>query len=440
MLGDFLYPRILLLVCRRFIRVPGWVFCSYVAMYAILRFALSYFRFDEQTVSGIPVPQLTSGILLGIAIIAAGILYRHPGRSPRSTRPRRLGRSCVRRMTTDDPPESPQPRPESWPRRWKSPSTAKPAAASAMKRRPCSRRIAPSAAPATVNNVAISTRMPPSRRATSSRSRSYRCRAGGSRAGADHGTRARSTAARTPLTSRAAQARQVPSRCPVRDVPCRRTHPISRLGPGCVATAITSVRFSRLILGANAMPPPEATSARIACCERSSKFVSSVAPVARAAPSTIERRPSPGIESRRSVSPSTSANATPPGQPTDARRHRQQHVLAQERFASNRESATGRTTSARSNSSSRTRSIASSVPRHLDADVAARMAGGGARPARGEAGCRSPSRSRTSRANRCVPNRGRLSPRASRRGRRTPVGAVGEREGRRRRHHSAAYR
>jgi len=79
MLGDFLILGILLLVCRRFIRVPGWVFCSYVAMYAILRFALSAFRFDEQTVSGIPVPQITSGILLGIAIIAAGILYRHPG-------------------------------------------------------------------------------------------------------------------------------------------------------------------------------------------------------------------------------------------------------------------------------------------------------------------------------------------------------------------------
>ena len=48
-------------------------------MYGIMRFFLSYFRFDEQTIADVPVPQLTSGILLGIAVIAAGILYRKPG-------------------------------------------------------------------------------------------------------------------------------------------------------------------------------------------------------------------------------------------------------------------------------------------------------------------------------------------------------------------------
>jgi phosphatidylglycerol:prolipoprotein diacylglycerol transferase len=79
MVGDFVILAILLFVSRRFIRVPGWVFCSYVAMYAILRFILSYFRFDEQTIGNVPVPQLTSGLLLGVAVIAAGILYRKPG-------------------------------------------------------------------------------------------------------------------------------------------------------------------------------------------------------------------------------------------------------------------------------------------------------------------------------------------------------------------------
>jgi hypothetical protein len=48
-------------------------------MYGVLRFLLSYFRFDEQTIGDVPVPQLTSGLLLGIAVIAAGILYRKPG-------------------------------------------------------------------------------------------------------------------------------------------------------------------------------------------------------------------------------------------------------------------------------------------------------------------------------------------------------------------------
>jgi phosphatidylglycerol:prolipoprotein diacylglycerol transferase len=79
LLGDLVILGILLFVSRRYVRVPGWVFCSYVGMYGVLRFFLSFFRFDEQTLGGVPVPQLTSGILLGIAVIAAGILYRKPG-------------------------------------------------------------------------------------------------------------------------------------------------------------------------------------------------------------------------------------------------------------------------------------------------------------------------------------------------------------------------
>ncbi|MGE0601164.1 MAG: prolipoprotein diacylglyceryl transferase [Dehalococcoidia bacterium] len=79
LLGDFAILAILLFVCRRFIRVPGWVFCSYVGMYGVMRFGLSYFRFDEQTIANVPVPQLTSAILIAIAVVAAGILYRKPG-------------------------------------------------------------------------------------------------------------------------------------------------------------------------------------------------------------------------------------------------------------------------------------------------------------------------------------------------------------------------
>ena len=79
LVGDLIILGLLLFVFRRYVRVPGWVFCSYVAMYGVLRFALSYFRFDEQTIADVPVPQLTSGILLGIAVIAAGIFYRKPG-------------------------------------------------------------------------------------------------------------------------------------------------------------------------------------------------------------------------------------------------------------------------------------------------------------------------------------------------------------------------
>jgi len=79
MLGDLAILGILLLVARRFIKVPGWTFCLYVALYSAMRFGLSEFRFDEQTIGDIPVPQITSAIILGLAFIAAGVLWRHPG-------------------------------------------------------------------------------------------------------------------------------------------------------------------------------------------------------------------------------------------------------------------------------------------------------------------------------------------------------------------------
>ena len=108
LLGDFVILGLLLFVSYRFIKVPGWVFCSYVAMYGVLRFILSYFRFDEQTIAGMPVPQLTSAALLGIAVIAAGILYRKPGPITREWEERVWG-DLKRESDDEDPTEAPPP-------------------------------------------------------------------------------------------------------------------------------------------------------------------------------------------------------------------------------------------------------------------------------------------------------------------------------------------
>lgn len=79
MLGDFLILALLVFVLRRYIRVPGWVFASYVVLYGLMRFGLSYTRTDEAAVGNVPVPQIVAAATLGIAIIAAGVLYRYPG-------------------------------------------------------------------------------------------------------------------------------------------------------------------------------------------------------------------------------------------------------------------------------------------------------------------------------------------------------------------------
>ncbi len=78
LVGDFIILGILFYL-RTKIRVPGWVFCSYIIIYAVLRFVLSYTRIDEQVYYNVPIPQLVSGLLIGIALIAASVLYRHPG-------------------------------------------------------------------------------------------------------------------------------------------------------------------------------------------------------------------------------------------------------------------------------------------------------------------------------------------------------------------------
>ena len=79
LLGDFIILAFLLFVARRFLKVPGWLFCTYAIIYSVMRFGLSEFRFDEQTVDGIPVPQIVAAIVIGIAIILAGVIRRFPG-------------------------------------------------------------------------------------------------------------------------------------------------------------------------------------------------------------------------------------------------------------------------------------------------------------------------------------------------------------------------
>ena len=80
LLGDFIILAFLLFVARRFLKVPGWLFCTYAVLYSVMRFGLSDLRFDEQTIDGIPVPQIVAAVVIGIAIILAGVLRRFPGK------------------------------------------------------------------------------------------------------------------------------------------------------------------------------------------------------------------------------------------------------------------------------------------------------------------------------------------------------------------------
>ena len=79
LLGDFLILGILLFIARPRIKIPGWTFCLYVILYGVLRLGLSEMRFDEQTIGSLPVPQLVSIVMLGVAFISAGILIKHHG-------------------------------------------------------------------------------------------------------------------------------------------------------------------------------------------------------------------------------------------------------------------------------------------------------------------------------------------------------------------------
>ena len=79
LIGDLVICALLYFVVRRYARVPGWVFCAYLALYGGRRFFLSYTRTDEQVYFDVPVPQIVSGILVGSALALAAVFYRWPG-------------------------------------------------------------------------------------------------------------------------------------------------------------------------------------------------------------------------------------------------------------------------------------------------------------------------------------------------------------------------
>lgn len=108
LVGDLIICALLVFVLRRVVRTPGWVFCAYVAIYGLMRFALSYTRTDEQTIADIPVPQLVAGLTVGLAVIAASVLMRWPGPITREYADRVWGAT-----DGDEPPSTRKRRPAS---------------------------------------------------------------------------------------------------------------------------------------------------------------------------------------------------------------------------------------------------------------------------------------------------------------------------------------
>jgi len=100
LIGDFIILALLLFVLRRVIKTPGWIFCSYMALYGIMRFFLSYTRTDEATIADVPVPQFVAGITVGIAIVLASVLARWPGPITREYAERVWGETA-----TEPPPK-----------------------------------------------------------------------------------------------------------------------------------------------------------------------------------------------------------------------------------------------------------------------------------------------------------------------------------------------
>jgi phosphatidylglycerol:prolipoprotein diacylglycerol transferase len=79
LIGDLIILLLLVFVFRRVWKTPGWVFCTYVALYGAMRFPLSYTRTDEADIGGVPIPQIVAGVTLGIALALASILAKWPG-------------------------------------------------------------------------------------------------------------------------------------------------------------------------------------------------------------------------------------------------------------------------------------------------------------------------------------------------------------------------
>ncbi|MCY3881823.1 MAG: prolipoprotein diacylglyceryl transferase [Chloroflexi bacterium] len=106
LVGDFVILAVLLFVARRFIKVPGWTFCLYMILYSVMRFGLSEFRIDEQTIDGIPVPQIVAAVIIGLAFILAGVIRRFPGQITEAWEDRVLG-PPPEQATEDDSAPSP---------------------------------------------------------------------------------------------------------------------------------------------------------------------------------------------------------------------------------------------------------------------------------------------------------------------------------------------
>lgn len=102
LLGDFVICALLVFVVMRFVKVPGWTFAIYMISYAILRAFLSEYRLDEQTIDGVPVPQLVSIAIIGLAVIYAGVIRKYPGPITREWEARVYG-------PPDDEPAPPPP-------------------------------------------------------------------------------------------------------------------------------------------------------------------------------------------------------------------------------------------------------------------------------------------------------------------------------------------
>jgi phosphatidylglycerol:prolipoprotein diacylglycerol transferase len=79
LVGDMVILLALVFVLRKYLKTPGWVFCSYMALYGVMRFVLSYTRTDEATIGDVPVPQIVAAVTVGLAIILAAVLARWPG-------------------------------------------------------------------------------------------------------------------------------------------------------------------------------------------------------------------------------------------------------------------------------------------------------------------------------------------------------------------------
>lgn len=112
LLGDLILCAFIIFVAMRYLKHPGWAFCTYVIMYGAMRYALSFTRTNtgvggEQEFAGMPVPQLTAIVTIGLAILAAGILWKWPGGVTKEWAARHGIKLASDRPKAGDPPPPP---------------------------------------------------------------------------------------------------------------------------------------------------------------------------------------------------------------------------------------------------------------------------------------------------------------------------------------------